>query len=502
MATLASLTVDIAANTAKFSNGMQKVDRRFKKFERSANRAARSAKLLFSAIASGVAARAVQQTIANTAAISELADRAGVSAERMQELQKSFADLGGVSEQVTSGALRRFNRRLGLAIDGTGAAKDTFDELGVAMRDANGYIRDTESVLDDAIRAIAEIESESQRAAKASEMFGEDAGPALAAVLGQGSAALDDHTAKLREQGRVLGSETVANARAANDQLNEMRDIISTRFNQQIIDNAESFMRLADALATVAEKGMDAFAAVSDVTRFLAEGAAARTGGIAGDDIARLERERERIKTMLNLEGIAGMGQRLRFFGRDGLVQYYSRDELEQELSRIDAQIAQHYAQASAPGSPQDRTPVLDPVQVTGTAPSDDGSAGTPTDPGPSRYLTNQIDRQVELMHEQAALYQELGAEGRRVWEDTRTPLEQLNVEMARLDELLDAGAIDFDTYARATMQASEAFDGLAEKSKETADEMSEFWKEAARSMQNSMSDLFFGVMQGELGDL
>ncbi|WP_018935649.1 hypothetical protein [Thioalkalivibrio sp. ALJ24] len=455
--------------------------------------------------------RTASNVIEQTAAISEAADVGGVTAETYQELTKAFEDLGGIAEGVTSGALRRFNRRLGLADQGTGAAAGTFEDLEIAIRDVDGQMRSTDDVLRESLRTLADIESGSERAARASQMFGEDAGPRLAAVLGQGSDALDEQIDALREQGRVLDNETVANARAANDQLSQMRDIISSRFNQQILDNADSYMQLADALATAAEKGLDFLSVTSDLTKWAAEGAAARTGGIAEDDIARLEQESDRIETMLNLEGIAGMGQRLRFFGRDGLVQYYSRDELEQELEEIDRAIQRHYERQEQRGT-RDQGPRIEPLDIpTGrSAPepqpipepeSDDAGSAPSGESGPG-WLSREMERQVALIREQTEAYRELEQEGSRVYEETRTPLEELNQEMARLDHMLDAGVISWDTYARATLDAQESMDDFADRNEEASSAAEEFWTEAARNMQRSMSDFFFDAMQGEMDDL
>ncbi|MDR9451891.1 MAG: hypothetical protein RI637_11800, partial [Acidimicrobiia bacterium] len=44
-------------------------------------------------------------------------------------------------------------------------------------------------------------------------------------------------------------------------------------------------------------------------------------------------------------------------------------------------------------------------------------------------------------------------------------------------------------------------FDGLAQKTEQTGEEMSQFWIQAARNMENSMSGLFFDVMQGQFDD-
>jgi hypothetical protein len=58
-----------------------------------------------------------------------------------------------------------------------------------------------------------------------------------------------------------------------------------------------------------------------------------------------------------------------------------------------------------------------------------------------------------------AAELERMQSEGAQVFEQTRTPLEAMQLEMQRLNKLLQAGAIDWDTYMRATAAAQDNFD-------------------------------------------
>ncbi len=69
------------------------------------------------------------------------------------------------------------------------------------------------------------------------------------------------------------------------------------------------------------------------------------------------------------------------------------------------------------------------------------------------------------------AAQQALQASGQQVFQQTRTPAEQYATTMARLNELLQKGAIDTDTFARAQLQAKTALDASDESLKRaTAD--------------------------------
>jgi hypothetical protein len=79
------------------------------------------------------------------------------------------------------------------------------------------------------------------------------------------------------------------------------------------------------------------------------------------------------------------------------------------------------------------------------------------------------------------------------------TPIEQYNAAISDLDTLLLEDAITHETWERA---ANKAWTDTVGKVKQSTDDISEFTKAAAESMQRAMSDFFFDFMQGNLDDL
>jgi hypothetical protein len=58
---------------------------------------------------------------------------------------------------------------------------------------------------------------------------------------------------------------------------------------------------------------------------------------------------------------------------------------------------------------------------------------------------------------------------------------------------------IDSETAGRSSAQAHKEF---VDENEKAADRVTEFWKEAARNIQDAFSDFFFDVMQGEFDNL
>jgi len=83
-----------------------------------------------------------------------------------------------------------------------------------------------------------------------------------------------------------------------------------------------------------------------------------------------------------------------------------------------------------------------------------------------------------------------------------RTPVEIYNDEIELLNELKntringsDEALLSYENYERGVMAAQ---DRLSNATKETADEITTFWEEAAENIQNIMADNLFDFMQGE----
>lgn len=83
-------------------------------------------------------------------------------------------------------------------------------------------------------------------------------------------------------------------------------------------------------------------------------------------------------------------------------------------------------------------------------------------------------------------------AEGARVFESVRTPIEALDANLVSLLSLLDAGAISMETFGRAAAKAGTEMQRLDDKTASSSDELNEFAKSAAQNIQKSLADFLF----------
>lgn len=92
--------------------------------------------------------------------------------------------------------------------------------------------------------------------------------------------------------------------------------------------------------------------------------------------------------------------------------------------------------------------------------------------------------------------------EGRAVYEATRTPVEALADETDKLNKLLQAGAIDWETYSRAIFAAQDQFDAVTDKAKKTGNDLDKFAERAAENIQNALGEELSNVLDGNFDNI
>lgn len=115
--------------------------------------------------------------------------------------------------------------------------------------------------------------------------------------------------------------------------IDDLRSIVTDPgFQDSMVTLGTSVAQLAGFLAEATAEGVK-------FTKWAAEELAARYNGVGGDDIVRLEEQAQQIRDQLDGDLFASL-DRLRLFGPDGVVEWWSEDELRAALAGIEQQIA------------------------------------------------------------------------------------------------------------------------------------------------------------------
>lgn len=460
MPTLGNLTVDLRLLSAKFEQGLDRAQGRMKRFSKGIN-TARASLAGFSAVLSGVGfTRLVSESISTADSIAKVADSAGIGIERLQSLRFA-AEQSGVSAEQLDDGMRRLNRRLGLFIsDGGGPAADAFRRLGLEGDIAGGRLRNTEAVFDRAVQSLKSIESQAERSAIASQLFGEDAGPKLALLLNKGAQGIGDLESQARELGLVLDREVVRNAEEANDKFNILSKTISTKLTAAVVDNADALGTMADAFGSV----IDGAAEVTREVSRAGEAVAAFFNTPTGDfgELQEIERKLADLDDMLG----SSWANRTRLFSeKGGFFETFTDEDIRTEMRRLEARRreilkAQDFAVptgfAGLEGGLAVGIAEAEKRQEEYLQSTREGLEGTRSEIKATGEFWKTLN---DLTEDGFAQMRDLAQEGRDVFDSTRTPAERLNLQITRLNDLLEAGAISWDTYARAVFDAQDQMD-------------------------------------------
>lgn len=144
----------------------------------------------------------------------------GMSTEKLQELQYA-ADLVDVSVDTITGSMKKNLASMTKAQKGSGEVADAYARLGVAVTDANGNLRDDETVYWELINALGQVEDETERDALAMQVLGKSASD-LNPLIEAGADKMAELADDAHKAGYVLDDETLDAFREFDDQLRKL----------------------------------------------------------------------------------------------------------------------------------------------------------------------------------------------------------------------------------------------------------------------------------------
>lgn len=144
----------------------------------------------------------------------------GVSAQTLQEWSYA-AELIDVDLNTMSASLTKTTNAIASANEGNESAIENFDKLGVSFQNADGSMRDSESVFMDIIDALGEIENETERDALAMDLLGKSAKD-LNPLIEAGSERLNELGEEAQDAGYVLSDDTLSAFGELDDQMQKL----------------------------------------------------------------------------------------------------------------------------------------------------------------------------------------------------------------------------------------------------------------------------------------
>lgn len=378
--------------------------------------------------------------------LAKSADRVGATTQSLQRLRLA-ADLSGASAEDLQSSMERLQRSLAEAAAGGGQAREALDRLGLDARRLQGMGMDR--VILELSGALETVENRSERTRLMFQLFGRE-GAKLFTMMSQGRAALEGVGDELQRAGVLISRVDAARVEQANDAWTRFRHVMEGVRNVIAVELAPFLELASNRLVDMAGSGEGVGQRVRDTF----EGVRIVIGEI-GDAIQRVTAVALRAVSALT-KGITHLAARL----GAGVEELEAMTTARFELNRLASSIES----METPSQAIERTwtEIEGRARQTAMAMQEQAAASAEA-ARVAAEMDAEIERQNAIIAEQQRLAQEAG----RVWERTRTPLERYTAEMEHLQTLLDAGALDWDTYGRAVEAARSELERLTAEAPE-----------------------------------
>jgi len=179
--------------------------------------------------------------------IDKASQKLGISAELYQKLGYA-AELSGTSIDSFSLGVKNITNTLNGMIESGYTANATFEALGVSVTDADGNIRDSQSVMMDSLMALADMTDETQRNAMANELFGRSY-QELLPLMNSGSEGIAAMMQEAEDYGMVISDEVVKSSAGFNDALTQLQGTFDGVKNRLLSDFLPSVTTVMDGLS-------------------------------------------------------------------------------------------------------------------------------------------------------------------------------------------------------------------------------------------------------------
>jgi hypothetical protein len=421
-AVVGALRVTLGLDSAQFTTGMKTAQTGLQRF---AGIAKAGALAIGSAMvaAGGAMALAMRAVVNDADEMSKMAQKIGVPIEELSRLRYA-AELSDISLENLEKSLRRLSAgMLDASENATGPAASAFAMLGISVKDAEGNIRSSTSVIEDLAARFARMPDGVEKTALAMRIFGKS-GADMIPLLNSGADGLRVMYEEAEQLGIVLDRETGLAAERFNDNLTRLgktKDGIVTKVTAGMLP---AFDRLAASLVTTAND--------SEGLKVVGRGLGLVMNGLIAVVV-----------------GVAGAFWALGLAAAD-----YAK--IAVRLAQLDfaGAIAAWDARGNAAAQSLRNTGNQIRALFTATAPAAEALGGLADTTDHLADATSRAGRATRGLTEDQRATQAAAADSARVFADTRTELEKYNAEMERLEALRARGeangGISQDTFNRA----------------------------------------------------
>jgi hypothetical protein len=465
---IGNLRVNLGLDSAQFQAGVAKVGS-------SLDRIAKKAAVFGAAVGAsmvgvaGALSVAVRNTINDADDLGKAAQKFGVGVEELSRL-KHAADLSGVSLDGLGTGLSRLSNAMQETANGAkNTASRAFQALGIEVKNADGSLRSSSLVMIDIADRFSRMQDGAQKTALAMAIFGRS-GTELIPMLNAGKVGLTGMMEEADRLGIVIDTNTAKAAENFNDNLTRLarvKDGLTTQVTASLLPALELFSEKLIELASNEEWLSKATGFATDAFKFIVQEISQVT-----IFAARLNVELASIAEALSRFNNYDFSGAWRVFQEGQAASAKMAEDLKRQMDGILS------GSAVSQGGIQRR---ID--EAFGSAGASAGEKFTARFETAVKSGAGRVKAAVDPMVAEAA----------RIFEATRTPLETYQMQIARLNELLAAGAINQDTYNRAVIDAQSAFDQAENAGKATESVFTSIGQTITQSFGSAIQGLIDG---------
>lgn len=494
--------------------------------------------------------------------LDDMAEKTGISVEKLSELRYAGEAAGTPMEALGAG----FSRLTKLQAEAAGGSKDAaaaFKALGVAYKNSDGTLRDTDELLGDLADRFASYEDGPAKAALAQKIFGKS-GAEMIPILNLGRQGIADLKTEAQQLGAIFGGDLAKEAANFNDNLKKLElgaQAAAVTVGGPLLKSLNSLLTQVLELKKVGS--LELFA--KDAVMGFLDPNLSKLSLSGEGDVKRLMQQREKVQAQIDKTFKNATPTTL---GKEMAATINA--PLQRELAELDRFLevakTRQRVSALAGASPDDANDAVSrrfnrPEVKTQAPVVPSGGGGKDKkekDPeeAAKRYLETlqkQIEKATELSNVEMALteIQRIRGDGgkvteaekqrilvaaaaldidkerdeikkkkesedaerqrrfmadqddaRRVIEATFTPLEAYNQQLVRLDALKAQGLLNSEQYARAIAREADAYGEAQAAADEAGKNIDQFAQRGAQNIQDSLGQGLYDILDGKFDDI
>lgn len=482
---IATLSIDLEARLARLEQDMGKATRLM---EREAGKIERafggvSARLrsslagIFAGLSAGAVTAAFASVVRGIDNLNDMADATGSTVENLSALE-DIAARTGTSVETVSTAMVKFNAQVQEGLKPGSEAARVFERLGLNAKELAAI--DPAEALVRTARALAQFADDGDKARGIYLLFGKSTRE-VAPLLKD-----------LAEAGQLNATITAEQAAAAEKFSHEMSRMqknildVGRAIGLELIPKLNNLFVLFRGLPATTEQASDSMrvsiykmlAAMLPLPAMLvtmrAASQAASTAGTSQAGAGRgfvnpaLVDPRQRLGTITEPAKLKGAGR-----GERELAITFGNPLITEVLDRIDRADEAKLAKLR-----EEMDAMVRIVQRGGEVPNSAFAA---------------IAEDIAKLDPAARAAADAAREMQRIFDETRTPAEALNIELARLQKLLDDGVISWDLYGRAQEAAQDRFDKAIESLKPKIEKTKSLAEDLGLTFASAFEDAIVG---------